>query len=55
MDQTKLEQAEIVEPLRSEEPEHPALARLARRLADDGSAAEVITSYDRMHHRHSRA
>jgi hypothetical protein len=55
MEQTRLEPAEIIESLRREDPEHPALTRLARRLADDGSVAEVITSYDRMHHRHSRA
>lgn len=55
MDQATTTEAEIVETLRAEEPEHPAVARLARRLGEEGSAAEAITSYDRMHHRHSRS
>jgi hypothetical protein len=46
---------ELVESLKREEPEHPALARLSRRLSEEGAAGEVITSYDRMHHRHSRS
>lgn len=34
---------------------NPALERLQRRLLADAEASEVITSYDRMHHRHSRS
>lgn len=35
--------------------EHAALARAQERLAGDLRAEDVITSYDRMHHRHSRS
>lgn len=34
---------------------NPALQRLQSRLLADAQASEVITSYDRMHHRHSRS
>ena len=34
---------------------HPALARLQRDLAAGDAADQVITSYDRMHHRHNRS
>ncbi len=34
---------------------HPALERLRERLIDGAPAETVITSYDRMHHRHSRS
>ena len=36
-------------------PDNPALQRLQGRLLADSEASEVITSYDRMHHRHSRS
>lgn len=36
-------------------PSNPALQRLQRRVLAGASASEVITSYDRMHHRHSRS
>ena len=35
--------------------DNPALQRLQGRLLADSEASEVITSYDRMHHRHSRS
>ena len=38
-----------------DQPDNPALQRLQRRLLADSEASEVITSYDRMHHRHSRS
>lgn len=38
-----------------DQPTNPALQRLKGRLLADSEASEVITSYDRMHHRHSRA
>lgn len=34
---------------------NPALQRLKGRLLADAEASEVITSYDRMHHRHNRS
>lgn len=35
--------------------ENPALQRLQARVMAGSEAGEVITSYDRMHHRHSRS
>jgi len=34
---------------------NPALQRLQSRVLAGAQASEVITSYDRMHHRHSRS
>lgn len=34
---------------------HPVLDRLRGKLGDDLSTGDVISSYDRMHHRHSRS
>ena len=34
---------------------NPALQRLQDRILAGTQASEVITSYDRMHHRHSRS
>jgi len=34
---------------------NPALQRLKGRVLAEVNASEVITSYDRMHHRHSRS
>ena len=36
-------------------PTNPALQRLQGRVMAGVQASEVITSYDRMHHRHSRS
>jgi hypothetical protein len=35
--------------------DNPALQRLQSRARASAGASEVITSYDRMHHRHSRS
>lgn len=35
--------------------DNPALQRLQGRVREGAQASEVITSYDRMHHRHSRS
>ena len=35
--------------------ENPAVQRLQRRLRAGAESSEVITSYDRMHHRHNRS
>ena len=34
---------------------NPALQRLQARILKSTDASEVITSYDRMHHRHNRS
>ncbi|WP_058897029.1 YhhA family cyclophane-containing RiPP [Herbaspirillum rubrisubalbicans] len=34
---------------------NPALQRLQARILKNVEASEVITSYDRMHHRHNRS
>lgn len=37
------------------QPANPALQRLQQRVLAEAAPSEVITSYDRMHHRHSRS
>lgn len=37
------------------QPTNPALKRLQGRVLASAEPSEVITSYDRMHHRHSRS
>jgi len=46
-------EVDILAELQASRPLHPALGRLHDRLVGVTSARE-ITSYDRMHHRHSR-
>ncbi len=36
-------------------PTNPALQRLQQRVLERADTGEAITSYDRMHHRHSRS
>jgi hypothetical protein len=36
-------------------PANPVLQRLQGRVLSQAEPSEVITSYDRMHHRHSRS
>jgi len=38
-----------------EKPNNPALQRLQARVLKNSDASEVITSYDRMHHKHNRS
>lgn len=46
----------IADALRAKRHDNPVLARLRDRLLDGESKTETaITSYDRMHHRHSRS
>jgi hypothetical protein len=47
--------SELRGPLMRARPSNPALQRLQRRVLAGAEASEVITSYDRMHHRHSRS
>ena len=46
---------QVVDALRAHPQRHPALARLRQNLVGDGSSSQVITSYDRQHHRHNRS
>lgn len=53
-------QNEVMEPqlrtsVLSSKVTNPALQRLQGRVRESALASEVITSYDRMHHRHSRS
>lgn len=58
-DTLQKEQEEQIVELRSAviaaDPTNPALERLKRRVLAEADASDAITSYDRMHHRHSRA
>jgi hypothetical protein len=46
---------EVREAVLAAAPGNPALVRLQERLRAGGGTGETITSYDRMHHRHSRS
>lgn len=46
---------EIRTALLRDQPLNPALRRLKGRVLAEAEASEVITSYDRMHHRHNRS
>jgi len=46
---------DVQDAVRSTDSDHPAIDRLRQDLRADGSIDQVITSYDRMHHRHSRS
>lgn len=54
-EQTAAQLPDPVELLDELTPEHPALKRLADRLGATRPVEASITSYDRMHHRHSRS
>jgi len=51
----RLTTAEVAQQLRDFVPVHPALNRLHRQLVASSGVESVITSYDRMHHRHARS
>lgn len=40
--------------LKSNPPKHPILQRLSAKLNDDLHTGNMISRYDRMHHRHNR-
>ena len=40
--------------LRSRTSQNPIIQRAKQRLCEDASPGQVITSYDRMYHRHNR-
>lgn len=47
--------AEVRSALLRGNPANPALQRLKGRVLAEANVSEVITSYDRMHHRHNRS
>lgn len=52
---TNVTDAAVKEAVLASAPSNPALQRLQARLKANASTGEAITSYDRMHHRHSRS
>jgi len=57
-DQLQLDEAEkegVRDAVLRGKPTNPALQRLQTRVLQSADPGEVITSYDRMHHRHSRS
>jgi len=50
-----LEDTSVRTSLMKSQSANPALQRLQGRVLAEAQASEVITSYDRMHHRHSRS
>ena len=46
---------QLGEVLKATSAQHPALSRLRARLTASTDTGGAITSYDRMHHRHSRS
>lgn len=52
--ETELTVSESAQIIKSITPKHPALSRLHSQLKSE-SGTSAITSYDRMHHRHSRS
>lgn len=49
------EKSEVRDAVVRGKPVNPALQRLQARVLNSADASEVITSYDRMHHRHNRS
>jgi hypothetical protein len=45
----------LADAIRDQPQRHPALARLRADLVKGVTAEQVITSYDRQHHRHNRS
>lgn len=52
---TTSEELHLRQRLLRDEPQNAALQRLKGRMLASAEPSEVITSYDRMHHRHSRS
>ena len=49
------EHGSIREAVQKDNPVNPAMQRLQARVLQGSHPGEVITSYDRMHHRHNRS
>ena len=52
---TEVESCDVRSEIVQSEPVNPALQRLRQRVLGSAEASEVISSYDRMHHRHNRS
>lgn len=52
---TSQEQDNLRDAVLRADPTNPALQRLLARILRESNPGEVITSYDRMHHRHNRS
>lgn len=55
VDQVELTSNELAQSLRKFNLKHPALNRVRSQLLSSEGTEATITSYDRMHHRHSRS
>ncbi|MBD0343727.1 MAG: hypothetical protein ICV55_01540 [Coleofasciculus sp. C3-bin4] len=55
VDQVQLTSNELAKSLRKFNLKHPALNRVRSQLLSSEGTETTITSYDRMHHRHSRS
>lgn len=53
--EVSMESAELNQTLKKVIPQHPALNRMRAKLVETSGVEAVITSYDRMHHRHNRS
>lgn len=52
---TFLDNSAVREAVLRDKPTNLALQRLQSRILENSEASEVISSYDRMHHRHNRS
>jgi hypothetical protein len=50
-----LDNSAVREAVLRDKPTNVALQRLQSRILKNSAASEVISSYDRMHHRHNRS
>lgn len=50
-----LQESDVREAIARSKHVNPALQRLQTRVLKNVDASEVITSYDRMHHKHNRS
>lgn len=50
-----IEETKVRSDVLKAEPTNPALQRLQERVIAGAKTSELITSYDRMHHRHNRS
>ena len=55
IDSLQKTQTDVREVVARAESSNLAVARLKARILKDSPASEVITSYDRMHHKHNRS
>jgi hypothetical protein len=53
--QISSEAKKLADKLVSFTPRHPALQRLSAKLGSEMSTGQLISRYDKMHHRHNRS